>query len=113
MGKLSRKALLAEGKRLNGIQLNCNPYTFDNVLHYISNLETVPAGSYLCGNEENEKRVNEIIKKIRERFPNSIGCGRAQLYYSAGLYGNNGQLYLMYILDSDGNRTENDFYIYF
>lgn len=113
MKKLSKKAIQAEGQKLDGIKLNCNAYTFDNALHYISQLENVPAGSYLCESEENESRVNEIINQIKKDFPESKGCNYEQLYYSAGVYGNNGQLCKMYVLDADYNRTENSFYIYF
>lgn len=113
MKRLSRKALQAEGQKLDGIKLNCNPYTFDNAIHYISQLENVPAGSYLCGAEENENRINDIINQIKKDFPESKGCSYEYLYYSAGVYGNNGQLYKVFVLDADYNRTENSFYIYF
>lgn len=111
MKKLSHKALKEEGKRLNGTELCCNCYTYENAVHYISKLEEVPAGAYLCG--ECDSLVNSIIKKIRESFPDAAGCTYTQLFYSSGVYGNNGQLHQFEILNNNWEKTGESFYIYF
>ena len=111
MKRLSHKALKNEGARLGGIELNCNCYTYENAIHFISRLEKIEIGSYLCG--DNDEYINSIIEKIKAIYPDSKGCIYTQLYYSAGTYGNNGQLHQFEILDSDYNRTGETFYIYF
>lgn len=64
--RISRKNLIAEGQRLDGIKLDVNCYSFENAIHYISRLKDVPAGSYLCG--DNGDRVNNIIAEIKKRI---------------------------------------------
>ena len=109
--KLSHKKLVEEGQRLNGIYFECNCYTFENIVHFMQRLENFSEGSYLCG--EHDKLVNRIIKGLKADFPNSTGCRAEQLSYSTGMYGNNGQLYRLEILDENYNRTGETFYIYF
>lgn len=109
--RISRKNLLAEGQRLDGIKLDGNCYQFENAIHFISCLKDVPAGSYLCG--ANDDRINNIIAEIKKAYPETKGCSATQLFYSAGTYGSNGQLYKMEILDKEWNATGEKFYIYF
>lgn len=109
--KMSHKNLLAEGQRLGGIHFNCNCYTFDNIVHYMTRLENFEEGRYLCGN--NDKEVNRIIRNLKADFPGTKGCVATQLYYAVGTYGNIGQLYQFEILDSNWERTGETFYIYF
>lgn len=109
--RISRKNLIAEGQRLDGIKLDVNCYSFENAIHYISCLKDVPAGSYLCG--DNDERVNNIIAEIKKAYPDAAGCRATQIFYSAGTYDNNGQLYKMEILDKELNSTGEEFYIYF
>lgn len=109
--RISRKNLIAEGQRLDGIKLDVNCYSFENAIHYISCLKDVPAGSYLC--VDNDDKVNHIIAEIKKAYPEAKGCSATQLFYSAGTYGNNGQLYKMEILNKELNATGENFYIYF
>lgn len=111
MKKTSHKKLVETGKRINGISFSWNPYTFENAVHYFSRLEEIPEGSFLCGADE--EKINSVIRNLRADFPGSKGCIPTQLYYSAGVYGNSGQLYSMEILDSNYEKTGNTFYIYF
>lgn len=110
MKKLSHKKLIEEGKRLGGIQLSCNCYTYENAVYYISRLEEVKVGSYLCGDDE---YINSIIRKIKKAFPDAKGCTHTKLFYSAGIYGNNGQLHQFEILDKNWNKTGETFYTFF
>lgn len=64
MKKLSHKKLMEAGKNLGGIKLACNCYAFENAVHFISKLEAVPKGSYLCGDDDS--RVNSIINDIKK-----------------------------------------------
>lgn len=66
--RISRKNLLAEGQRLDGIKLDGNCYQFENAIHFISCLKDVPSGSYLCG--ANDDRINNIIAEIKKRIRN-------------------------------------------
>lgn len=109
--RISRKNLLAEGQRLDGIKLDGNCYQFENAIHFISCLKDVPSGSYLCG--ANDDRINNIIAEIKKAYPEAKGCSATQLFYSAGTCGNNGQLYKMEILDKEWNATGEKFYFYF
>lgn len=109
--RITRKNLIAEGQRLGGIKLDANCYSFENAIHFISCLKDVPAGSYLCG--DNDDRVNHIITEIKKEYPDATACRATQLFYSAGTYGNSGQIYEMEILDSFWNATGETFYIYF
>lgn len=102
---------MAEGQCLCGIKLDCNCYSFENAIHFISKLKNVPTGSYLCG--DNDDRVNNIIAEIKKAYPEATACRATQLFYSAGTCGNNGQLYKMEILDAEWNATGEEFYIYF
>ena len=60
-----------------------------------------------------KKKVNNLINEIKESFPQANACRAEQLFYSAGVYGNNGQLYKMDVVDKNYNDIGYTFYIYF
>ena len=113
MKKLSHKKLQETGRQLNGLYLSCNSYTFENAVHYLTQLQKVESGFYLVGGLSEEETVNNLIKEIKEMFPQANACRAEQLFYSSGVYGNNGQLYKMDVVDKNYNDIGYTFYIYF
>ena len=113
MKKLSHKKLQETGRQLNGLYLSCNCYTFENAVYYLTRLQKVESGSYLVGDLSTEDKVNNFINGTKEMFPQAYACRAEQLFYSAGVYGNNGQLYKMDVVDKNYNDIGYTFYIYF
>lgn len=111
--KMSHKKLVETGRSLDGVQLCCNCYTFENAVYYLTRLQKVESGSYLVGGLSEEDKVNNLINEIRESFPQAHACRAEQLFYSAGIYGNNGQLYKFDVVDGDYNEVGYSFYAYF
>lgn len=113
MKKLSHKKLQETGKQLNGLYLNCNCYTFENAVYYLTRLQEVESGSHLVGDVSNDEKINNFMKELKVELPKAHACRTEQLFYSVGTYGNIGQLYKFDVVDADYNEVGYCFYVYF
>lgn len=97
MKRMSHKALKQLGAHLNGYELSGgNIYYYENALYYLQRFHMVDdtmARAYL---------INNIISEIKERFPDANHLWVTQIAYSAGVYGNTGQLHKCDICTEDG-----------
>lgn len=105
--KLSKKELKRRAELEEGYYFTGNVYSYENVINYLGQL----AWRTERGRKtENRKRIAEIkkelLKNINNNYFNSLkdiinnietikhdNYSINQLYYSAGLYGNSGQLH--------------------
>lgn len=98
MKRMSHKALKQLGAHLNGYELSGgNIYYYENALYDLQRLHMVDetkTDAYL---------INNIILKIKERFPGVNHLWVTQIAYSAGAYGNTGQLHQCDICTENGD----------
>lgn len=107
MKRLSHKALKETGRALGGYEMPGNVYYYENDIYYISLFETVDAGTP-CDVDA----VNNIIREVKEKFPTAAHASARQLFYSAGIYGNTGQLHAVTIQDGNYNKI-NEIIVFF
>ena len=106
--KTSKKQLRKEAEYLEAYYFTGNVYSYENIVEYInlisrSTSEDQPM-NYI--KENLESYINEAFKNCKKEYYNSLkdlieniktikhdNIMTRQLYYSAGLYGNSGQLH--------------------
>lgn len=107
--KLTKKELKKRAEYEEGYYFTGNVYSYENIINYLSQL----AWRTERGRKtENKKRIKEIktelLKNVNKNYINSLqdivnniessshdNYSMNQIYYSAGLYGNSGQLHLL------------------
>ena len=89
--KTSRKQLAQTALNLDATKLANNVYCYENAIHYLCMLQ---AHNKLF---EDNKAVEELIS----RYPNATCVTYSQLFYSCGIYGNNGQLHRVDFYEND------------
>lgn len=108
MTKLTRKTLQKEANRLGAYKLTSNVYKYENAISQLYRLEEVDE-------HDNCFEADIFNKFIRMVKAESVGAYRAdvtQMYYSAGAYGNNGQLHEVRITDINNNLL-NVYFVYY
>ena len=108
MTKLSRKTLQKEANRLGAYKLTSNVYKYENAIRMLYRLEEVDEHD-TCFDAD---VYNQFIRMVKAE---SVGAYRAevtQMYYSAGVYGNNGQLHEVRITDIN-NKLVNVYFVYY
>ena len=108
MTKLTRKTLQKEANRLGAYKLASNVYLYENAIRNLYRLEEV--------NEHDTCFDTDLYNKfVRMVNAESVGAYRAdltQMYYSAGVYGNSGQLHEVRITDIN-NKLVNVYFVYY
>lgn len=106
MIKTSKKEIRETGERRNGYYFTGNVYSYENCIYYLRSLayetESDKIG-YVEQIEETIKRLHENVRKeTQERTSELVkmictiehdDMNMEQVLYSAGIYGNNGQLH--------------------
>ena len=108
MAKLTRKALQKEANRLGAYKLGSDVYKYENAIGKLSRLKEVDEHG-TCFDAD---LYNQFIRMVKAE---NVGAYRAyvtQMYYSAGVYGNNGQLHEVRITDIN-NKLVNVYFVYY
>ena len=106
MIKTSKKEIRERGERRNGYYFTGNVYSYENCIHYLRSLayetERDKVG-YAEQIEETIKRLHENVRKESQEKTSELireiittehdDINMEQVLYSAGIYGNNGQLH--------------------
>lgn len=111
--KLTKKALKELAQELGAVYCTGNVYNYENIIYYIQLLTSGKSNGYTealnnCSDyykKELEKLLDEIIATDYD------SCYCKQLAYSAGVYGNNGQLHEIKLL-RDGEEVKT-IYLYY
>ena len=87
MERLSHKALLSEGRRLNGLYFSGNTYEYENCIEMVQ-----------CLREDKKltctsKAYNDTLERLKKEYPTLKSIRATQIAYSAGAYGNTGKLH--------------------
>lgn len=100
MEKMSHKALLNEGRRLNGLYFSSNTYEYENCIEMIQ-----------CLREDKKltctsKAYNDTLEQLKKDYPNLKSICATKIAYSAGVYGNTGQMHKLELYDSNYNLLD-------
>ena len=108
MTKLTRKTLQKEANRLDAYKLASNVYTYENAIGKLYRLEEV--------NEHNTcfdtDLYNQFVRMVKVESAGAYRADVAQMYYSSGACGNNGQLHEVRITDIN-NKLVNVYFVYY
>lgn len=112
--KISKKQLKEEAEKRKAYYFVGNVYSYENIIHYLSSLCYETEENKLNYNNEIEKTVNRIIENTNANyFETTIDLifkiknikhdyyTIEQIFYSAGLYGNNGQMHELKLFKKD------------
>ena len=108
MKKLTRKTLQKEANRLGAYKLGSNVYKYENAIRNLYRLEEV---------NEHDSRFdtdlyNQFVRMVKAESAGAYRADVEQMYYSAGAYGNSGQLHEVRITDID-NKLVNVYFVYY
>ena len=108
MAKLTRKTLQKEANRLGAYKLTSDVYKYENAISKLYRLEEV---------DENDScfdggLFNQFVRMVKAENDDAYWADVTQMYYSAGTYGNNGQLHEVRITDIN-NKLVNIYFVYY
>lgn len=98
MTKMSHKKLMAEGRSLGGLYFCGNIYAYENYIDMIQRLEEAEY--------TRNRTYMDILKKIKKEYPTLKRIWATQVAYSAGVYGNTGQLHRLKLYDENDNLLD-------
>lgn len=106
--KLTRNALQKEANRLGAYKLSSNVYRYENAISSLFRLEEVDEHDS-CFDAET---FNQFIRMVKAENVDAYRADATQMYYSAGVNGNNGQLHVVRITDINNNLV-NVYFVYY
>lgn len=124
--KTSKKQLKKEAEWMEAYYFTGNVYSYENIVEYIDLIARSTAESQpMTHIKENlESYIKEAFKNCKEDYYNSLSdlieniksvkhdsSMTRQLYYSAGLYGNSGQLHVIKLFYNESIVAE--YYMYY
>ena len=108
MKKLTRKTLQKEANRLGAYKLSSDVYKYENAISKLYRLEEVEEHDS-CFDAD---LYNQFVRMVKAESDGAYRADVTQMYYSAGTYGNNGQLHEVRITDID-NKLVNVYFVYY
>ena len=108
MEKLTRKTLQKEANRLGAYKLGRDVYSYENAIGKLYRLEEVDEHD-TCFDSD---LYNQFIRMVKAESAGAYRADVKQMYYSAGAYGNNGQLHEVRITDIN-NKLVNVYFVYY
>lgn len=111
--KVTKKVLKELGEDFGGYRYGGNVYDYENAIHYIENSHYTSEdirNKFVDNEYWNRKELRELVCKYKDL---GYKMSAEQLYYSYGIYGNNGQLHKVKVYDKDYNEHLETFYIYY
>lgn len=100
MKKLSHKTLLSEGRRLNGLYFSGNVCEYENCIDMMQNLREDK--NQTCTG----KAYNDTLERLKKDYPTLKSIIAIQIAYSAGIYGNIGQLHKLELFDNNDDLLD-------
>ena len=106
--KLSKKELGNTGIAHDGYYLGGNVYTYENAIFYLEIRDLENLEKSVKGND-----IEKLIDYLKQYDMDNVHIMTTQLFYSAGTYGNNGQLHKVDILDRSTSKKLDTIYVYY
>lgn len=108
MAKLTRKVLQKEANRLGAYKLARDVYMYENAISSLYGLEE----AHEHGTCVDTELYNQFVRMVKAENAGAYRADARQMYYSAGTYGNNGQLHEVRITDTS-NKLVNVYFVYY
>ena len=108
MAKLTRKTLQKEANRLGAYKLTGDVYKYENAISKLYRLGEVDEHD-TCFDAD---LYNQFVRMVKAESAGAYRGYVTQMYYSAGTYGNSGQLHEVRITDID-NKLVNVYFVYY
>lgn len=108
MTKLTRKALQKEANRLGAYKLTSDVYKYENAIIKLYRLKEVDEHD-TCFDAD---MFNQFVRMVKAESVGAYRAGVSQMYYSAGVYGNSGQLHEVRVFDIN-NKLLNVYFVYY
>ena len=108
MAKLTRKTLQKEANRLGAYKLGSDVYKYENAISKLYRLEEVNEQD-TCFDAD---LYNQFVRMVKAENAGAYSADVKQMYYSAGVYGNNGQLHEVRVTDIN-NKLVNVYFVYY
>lgn len=113
--KVSKKMLKDIAQKFSAYHHGGNVYSYENAIYYIQNYtytsEDIENKDEFKSNKYyNRDELRELVCKYKKL---GYKMSAEQLYYSAGVYGNNGQLHKIRVYDKDYKEHLETFFIYY
>lgn len=123
--KISKKELRRLGEYHEGYYFTGNVYSYENIVNYLTQLSWRTENGSKTKNKSRIKEIKkELLKNVNSKYFNSLkdivekienikhdSYSMNQLYYSAGLYGNSGQLHTLKLFNKENIVAM--FYLYY
>ena len=112
MEKLTRKQLKAISESMGAFYCGGNVYNHENITYYLEHKNFIELHKYFGVNNS----VRELVKLLSELLVGDLeqyNIWSDQIAYSAGVYGNTGQLRQYKIINKATNETIREFYTYY
>lgn len=106
--KLSKKELEETGIAQDAFYLGGNVYSYENAIFYLGIRDLENLEKSVKGND-----IGLLINYLKHYEIDKIHIMTTQLFYSAGTYGNNGQLHKVDILDRNTSKILDTIYVYY
>ena len=108
MTRLTRKTLQKEANRLGAYKLTSNVYKYENAINKLYRLKEVNEHDS-CFDAD---LYNNFVRMVKAENPDAFRADAEQMYYSAGAYGNSGQLHEVRVTDINNNLL-NVYFVYY
>lgn len=106
--RLSKKALQEQANLLGAYKLSGNVYKYENAISKLYSLKEVDKYD-TCYDAE---VFNKFVRMIKDESVGAYSAEVTQMYYSAGVYGNSGQLHEVRVEDIN-NKLLNVYFVYY
>lgn len=101
--KLTNKKLKETGENFNAYYLGGNVYDYENIIYDLEQKQI-----------ENINKNIELKNYILTNYKlEDINISSEQLFYSYGVYGNNGQLHKIFIYNKDWSELIDTLFVYY
>lgn len=108
MAKLTRKTLQKEANRLGAYKLAGDVHKYENAISKLYRLGEVDEHD-TCFDAD---LYNQFVRMVKAESAGAYRADAEQMYYSAGAYGNSGQLHEVRITDIN-NKLVNVYFVYY
>lgn len=106
--KLSRKQLKETGEVQDGFYLGGNVYNYENVIFYLQSRDIENMQKQVKGHD-----MEHLVNYLKHYDMEQVRIFATQMFYSAGSYGNNGQLHRIVMMDKATDKKLDTIYVYY
>lgn len=100
MNRMSHRAIIEDGRRVNGLYFGGNIYEYENYIEKIQCLEKSK------GQTSSAMLFNEKLGQLKKKYPKLKYINAEQIGYSCGIYGVTGEIHMLSMYSDDGTLLD-------